>query len=73
MKVEELLADRFAGSPRYLTVERFSELAGLKGHQCLVEHWITEGALPTCWFGRYRLIDMQALLTAMSTNKGTQG
>lgn len=73
MKVEELPLELLAGSPRFLTAKRFSELAGLSEHQYLVDQWITEGVLPTRWFGRHRLIDMHALVLSATTNKGTQG
>ena len=68
MKVEELPLERLVGCPRYLTAKRFSELAGLGEHQYVVDRWITEGTLPTRWFGQHCLIDMQAL--ALPRTKG---
>jgi len=73
MKVEELPPELLVGCPRYLTQERFAELTGLEGQAQLLEHWIAEGILPTRCFGRYRLIDMQALLQRLHHLQGTQG
>lgn len=73
MKVEELPPELLVGCPRYLTQERFAELAGLEGQAQLLARWIAEGTLPTRCFGRYRLIDMQALHQRLHQTQGTQG
>lgn len=73
MKVEELPPEPFLDCPRYLTRERFAELAGLEEQQRMLARWIAEGALPTRRFGRYRLIDMQALLQRLNQARGTRG
>lgn len=73
MKVEELPSELFVDCPRYLTQERFAELAGLEGQQRMLARWIAEGVLPTRRFGRYRLIDMQTLLRRLNQVQGAQG
>lgn len=73
MKVEELSPELFLDCPRYLTQERFVELAGLKEQRQMLARWIAEGTLPTRCFGRYRLIDMQALQQRLHHVQGTQG
>lgn len=73
MKVEELPSELFLDCPRYLTQKRFAELAGLEEQQRMLARWIAEGVLPTRRFGRYRLIDLQALLQRLNQTQGTQG
>ncbi|NQD91427.1 DNA-binding protein [Pseudomonas sp. CrR25] len=73
MKVEELPPELFVGGPRYLTQERFVELAGLQGQPHMLARWIAEGTLPTRHFGCYQLIDMQALHQCLNPARGTQG
>ena len=73
MKVEELPPALFVGCPRYLTQDRFAELAGLKTRKELLARWVDAGTLPTRSFGRHRLIDMQALLQHLNQARGTQG
>nr|WP_298138408.1 DNA-binding protein [uncultured Pseudomonas sp.] len=73
MKVEELPPTLFVGCPRYLTQDRFAELAGLQTQKELLARWIDEGALPSRNFGRHRLIDMQALLQHLHQARGNQG
>lgn len=72
MKVEELAPELFVGCPRYLTQERFAELAGLEGQQPMLARWIAEGVLPTRRFGRHRLIDMRTLLQCLNQAQGAQ-
>ncbi|MDM8349777.1 DNA-binding protein [Pseudomonas sp. sp1636] len=73
MKVEELTPDLFAGCPRYLTQQRFAELAGLQEQEKMLIRWCNEGIVPTRRFGRHRLIDMQALLQRLDPTQETQG
>ena len=73
MKVEELPSELFAGCPRYLTLERFTRLAGLQEQEQMLVRWVEEGVLPTRRFGRHRLIDIQALLQRLDHSKGTPG
>jgi len=73
MKVEELASDLFDGCPRYLTQERFAELAKLEDQKKLLARWIADGSLPSRRFGRHRLIDMQTLLQRINQARGTQG
>ena len=73
MKVEELASELFVACPRYLTQERFAELAGLKEQKKMLARWVAEGALPTRRFGRHRMIDMHTLLQRLNQAKGTQG
>lgn len=73
MKVEELPSELFVDYPRYLTQERFAELAGLQEQEQMLARWVEEGILPTRRFGRHRLIDIQALLQRLNQTQGTQG
>lgn len=73
MKVEELAPDLFVGCPRYLTQERFAELAGLQEQEQMLTLWIEAGILPSRRFGRHRLIDIQALLQRLDQAEGTPG
>ncbi|OEC34898.1 hypothetical protein SAMN05216600_105288 [Pseudomonas cuatrocienegasensis] len=73
MKVEELAPDLFADCPRYLTPQRFAELASLQKQQNMVTQWIDDGALPTRCFGKYRLIDIQTLIQRLNQAQGVQG
>jgi hypothetical protein len=73
MKVEELAPELFLDCPRYLTQERFAELAGLQEQERMLARWVEEGILPTRRFGRHRLIDIQALLQRLDHAEGTSG
>jgi hypothetical protein len=52
----------FKECPRYLSVNRFCEAAGLIRRQKRIESLVDQGMLPTRRIGRYLMVDMHELM-----------
>jgi len=68
MKEIQLTQAWFRECPRYLSVKRFCEAAGLTKRQAHIERLVDQGVLPTRRIGRYLMVDMHELMVMLPSH-----
>ncbi len=68
MKEIPLTQAWFKECPRYLSVNRFCEAAGLIRRQKRIESLVDQGMLPTRRIGRYVMLDMHQLMLMLPSD-----